>query len=259
VRRNFPLIDEADWDLLHHEIATEKRETHRLARERSEDAVTYNVFRSIERAGRLAELCQMFTATGQSAADLVYWSYSLPDAGPLPLLQDARRSFGERPARGSEPDLIAITPTDIIFIEVKLTSGNETTPSRPECLGLYQAAAGGWYDTIFMADPHSIAVTARKYELMRFWLLGSWMARNSQRRFTLVSLTRRVQDPNLERVVAPLLRQADDRRYVHLTWEEIAQFTAADPCTSPVFDYLVTKSVGYDGAGMLQPMLDRLN
>lgn len=259
VRRNFPLIGKADWDLLHHEIATEKRETHRLARERSEDAVTYNVFRSIEQAGRLAELCETFTGREQSAAELVYWSYCLPDGGPLPLLQKARESFRERPARGSEPDLIAVTPTDIIFIEVKLTSGNETTPSRPESLQLYQEAEGGWYDTVFTTDPQSVAVVARKYELMRFWLLGSWMAKHVGKSFTLVSLTRRVQDPNLERVVAPLLRQTDDRRYVHLTWEQIAQFAADEACTGPVFDYLVSKSVGYDGGGTLQPMLDRLH
>jgi hypothetical protein len=258
VRCNFPLIDDADWDLLHSQISVDKRETHRLARERSEDAVTYNVFRSIERARRLPELCRLFTGTEQTSVELVYWSHSLSDGELLRLLQQARQAFFERSAGGSEPDLIAITPTDIVFIEVKLTSGNETTPSRPETLDLYHSAEDGWYDQVFSLDPYAVAITARKYELMRFWLLGSWMAERAGKRFTLISLTRGKQDTDLEERVVPLLRQNDGRAYAHWSWEAVARFAEDHKSTRPVSAYLRSKSVGYDASGTLQKMLHEI-
>lgn len=258
VRRNFPLIDDSDWTMLRETIAGDKRETHRLARERSEDAVTYNAFRTMEREGRLAELVEMLTDRPQESAELVYWSCSLSHGGLLPLLEDARRAFGERSDRGSEPDLIAVTPTDLVFIEVKLTSGNQTRPSRPEVLPVYQGAEDGWYGQVFRRDASHVAVVARKYELMRFWLLGSWMARRTDRRFTLVSLTREIQDMDLEEQFAPLIVQDEDRVFARWPWEAIADFAQGDPATAAVSEYLWSKSVGYDGSGMLQPMLHHI-
>lgn len=258
VRRNFPLADETDWALLHETIASDKRETHRLARERSEDAVTYNAFRSIERAGRLPQLIELFTERSQTTAELIYWSCSLKDAGPLPLLQEARMAFFERLDRGSEPDLIAITPTDLLFIEVKLCSGNETTPSRPEVLRQYHCAEGGWYDRVFACDPEHVAIASRKYELMRFWLLGSWMARKSAKRFTLVSLTREIQDMDLQQRVSPLFVEDEARSFGHWAWEAVADFAHGDASTETVSEYLWSKSVGYDTSGVLQPMLSRI-
>lgn len=257
-RRNFPLIDDSDWDLLHTRIAADKRETHRLARERSEDAVTYNAFRSIERAGRLPEFLTDMLDREQQSVELVYWSYCLSDGGTLPLLDVARATFGERPRRGSEPDLIAITPTDLVFIEVKLTSSNETTPSRVEALQGYATGADRWYEEVFASDPYTVAVDMKKYELMRFWLLGSWMARRMGVRFSLVSLTREIQDMDLDERVAPLLRQSDEREFFRWPWESVAGFAARDASTKRVSEYLWSKSVGYDGNGVLQPMLHQI-
>lgn len=258
VRRNFPLIGDADWRLLHETISVDKRETHRLARERSEDAVTYNAFRSIEREGRLPELIEMLTDRPQESVELVYWSCSLRCGGLLPLLQEARSVFGERPDRGSEPDLIAMTPTDLVFIEVKLTSGNETRPSRPEVLPVYQSAEHGWYEQVFRREAAHVAVVSRRYELMRFWLLGSWMARHTGRRFTLISLTREIQDMDLEEQFAPLIFQDEDRLFARWPWEAVAGFAEGDPSTACVSEYLWSKSVGYDGSGRLQPMLHHI-
>jgi hypothetical protein len=256
-RCNFPLVDDADFELLWTDICGVKREKQRLARERSEDAITYNVFRSIERAGRLPALIERLTGRPQQTADLVYWSYSMPDRDVLPLLGAARVAFGERLNRGSEPDLIAITPKDVVFIEVKVTSGNATRPSRPDALRRYEAAENRWYDEVLAADAHTVAEVHRKYELMRFWLLGSWMAKQAEKRFALISLTCGAQDPKLEAEFSPLLKETDNRRFAHWSWEAIAGWAADDPATAGVSEYLWSKSVGFDSDGRLRPMLGK--
>lgn len=254
-RRNFPLIDQPDWRLLRDEIASEKRESHRLGRERSEDAVTYNAFRTIERSGGLPDLLGFLTRRRQPSAELAYWSYSVPDKGTVPSLDAARRAFHEVPARGSEPDLIAITPTDLVFIEVKVTSSNATVPSRPEALSHYETAEDGWYHRMFKVDPDTVARIHRKYELMRFWLLGSWMAEQACKRFTLVSLTRDGQDAALETEFASVIRQTDDCTFAHWSWEAIADWASGEPATVAVSEYLRSKSIGYNASGILQRML----
>lgn len=255
VRRNFPLVDDADWDLLITQIAANKRETHRLARERSEDAVSYNCFRTVERSGLLPDLVAWMVGSPQAAAKMIYWSHDLEASGTMPLLSDARRAFGELEGRGSEPDLIVSTPTDLVFIEVKLASGNNTKPSRPEVLPQYRASAHGWYDRVFASPPEAVAIAAQKYELMRFWLLGSWMAAQVGTRFTLVSLTRGIQDMDLESRFAPFINQSDGRRFLRRSWEEVAEWTLRDGSTRSVAEYLGSKTVGYDSAGRLQRML----
>ncbi len=156
-RRNFPLIAEEDWLLLTEQIAADKRETHRLGRERSEDAVTYNAFRSLERAGAMPRVLEALTGRPQASAWLTYWSHSLLDGRLLPTLEDARRAFEVRVDHGSEPDLIIETPSELIFVEVKVASGNNTTCRQAAPLHRYATRENGWYDRVFSADIEAVA------------------------------------------------------------------------------------------------------
>jgi hypothetical protein len=123
---------------------------------------------------------------------------------------------------------------------------------------VYQSAEDAWYEQVFRRDAAHVAVVSRKYELMRFWLLGSWMARHTGKRFTLVSLTREIQDMDLEEQFAPLIVQDEDRLFAHWPWEAVAGFAQGDPTTAYVSEYLWSKSVGYGGSGRLQPMLHHI-
>jgi len=108
-----------------------KRES-RMARDNSEDALTWNVFRHLEKTGALRDYSATLTGRSSSAVDVVYWSYSQRHRGGWPELVNARREFGESPGRGSEPDLILIADDALLWIEAKLTAPNVTVPSDPE-------------------------------------------------------------------------------------------------------------------------------
>jgi hypothetical protein len=238
-----------------------KRETDRLGRERSEDAVTFNVFRPLERLGLLGAYLSGVTRFAEDDPSLIYWSYSPPDMGNWPPLERARATFGEVATRGSEPDLIAVGEKTLTFIEVKLTATTNTRPSAGTVRPSYASGASGWFHQVFSAAAEEIASQARKYELMRFWLLGSWIAQEMDREFALVSLNPASHDEDLVASFGSFLRADDRRQFRTATWEELASFvgqrqTAHDDLAT-VHNYLAGKTIGYDAAGRLRRAFQR--
>jgi hypothetical protein len=231
----------------------------RLGRERSEDAVTYNVFRPLERLGLLDEYLSQVTGMAREQLRLIYWSYSPWDGGAWPCLDQARAVFGEEEGRGSEPDLVAVGEKTLYFIEVKLTAWNRTTPSDGFVRSSYTNNADAWFDRVFTASAHEIAIRARKYELMRFWLLGSWIAQRTGRSFALVSLNPASHKENLADDLGRYLIQDNRRQFSATTWEDLAKWIRAhgdvDDELLRIHGYLCDKTAGYDGLGNLQRAL----
>ena len=56
----------------------------------------------------------------------------------------------------------------------------------------------GWYQNVFKSDFETVAISDRKYELLRFWLLGSWIAQNQRLRFILVNLVPAEREKDIE-------------------------------------------------------------
>ena len=181
------ILWEDDLKLLE-QILGHKRES-RIARDNSEDALTFNVFRYFEQEPDLFQKW-LLNVTGSiiEKPEIVYWSHQVDTGKVYPLLVQARREFGEMSNRGSEPDLIVCSEGHLIFIEAKFTSGNNTKPSKPENVKKYLTGGKDWYDNVFIAKYKHIANEKRKYELLRFWLLGTWMADQEGKQFHLVNL-----------------------------------------------------------------------
>ena len=253
VRRNLPLLAEDDWELLERRVGDDVRAEHHLARERSEDAVVVNVFRGLERRGGIGPLAEAITGRPQASTDVGYWPRLLDDGSVLPTLLEAQKAIEGRPTRGSRPDLVIQTPTEVLFVVPKVTRGNNTTQSNPKVLAKL-ASRQGWYDRVFAKDAETVAVKRRKAELMRLWLVGTWMANRAGKRFTLVALTRAARDRKLEHEFSRLIRPGDNREFVRLTWESVAELTADTEATRSVSEYLLGKSLGYDSRGRVRAM-----
>jgi hypothetical protein len=250
-------------------IAKTKRTTARLGRECDEDALTWNVVRAFEREGRvrrlaeilLSERCQ-FPLCGEP--EVIYWGTQ--GARLWPCLAAAQREFGEPVHRGTEPDLALWWPGRLlVFVEAKFCAGNKTRPSvmrdRPD----HRPCAyrrSGYFDQVFTADYNQIAVENQKYELMRNWLLGSWIAMRGGAGFALVNLVRSAAEHHIETEFGDdLCRQQADRIFVRSTWESIweALPSAGLPeDTARTLDtYFCTKSAGYDHNGKLRKAFTR--
>jgi len=106
-----------------------KRES-RMARDNSEDTVSWNVFRFLERNYLIEDFLSSITDLYLKSSEVIYWSYIQREDKASPLLNEAIREFREVIKRGSEPDIIIKTDKALFFIEAKLTAGNETIPSN---------------------------------------------------------------------------------------------------------------------------------
>jgi hypothetical protein len=246
--------DEQDLSLLE-SIKGSKRES-RMARDNSEDALSWNVFRYLEKKGHLSVILSNIIARDLGALKLVYWSYSAGFEGVWPELRDARKEFAEQPRHSSEPDLIAFSDKAVLFIEAKLKANNEPQPRDPENQRKYVKGGNSWYYQVFGSDYDTIVRVERKYQLLRFWLLGTWIAARIKRDFYLVNLVPSKSEQKIEEVFGKHIKANEHRRFVRVTWEEIYRHIAEKIPSSVerdlLLDYLEYKTVGYNRLGELQ-------
>jgi len=147
-----------------------------MARDNSKDAVSWNVFRFLERNNLIEDFLSSFTGLYHKSSEVIYWAYSQKENEVLPELNKARREFGEVIRKGSELDIIIKTNNVLFFIEAKLIAGNEMIPSNISSSKKYESGGQNWFSKAFKSDYKTIAVIEKKYELLRFWLLCTWMA-----------------------------------------------------------------------------------
>ena len=242
-----------DKDLLH-KIYGFKRE-HRLNHNNSEDAVSWNVFRYLESTNLLNQLLTDISSQKQHDSELIYWSYSQTENQQWSLLNKARVEFGETINRGSEPDLIVRTPNALFFIEAKFTASNNTRPSNPTVQEKYLSGGNQWFKQVFIDDFETIAIIARKYELLRFWLIGSWLAEELGVDFYLLNLVPAEKEINIEEHFSPYIQQNNRRKFTRISWEDIFEFIAQHAPEGPskelVKKYFQTKTIGYNHRGEL--------
>jgi hypothetical protein len=226
------------------EIYRFKRES-RMARERSEDALTWNVFRYLETAGVLVDWLSSLAGTPITNPKVVYWSHQ-PGVGACTSLRKASQEFGEVASRGSEPDIIIECDGHFFWIESKLTSSNKTKPSDPKNTKRYLTGGANWFAGMFQSDYETIAVERQRYELMRLWLLGSWASAQSGSAFHLINIQCECRD---EREFPKHIHHRDAAAFVSTTWESIYYFLAkrGEVKDSILLAYLRNKSAGYVG------------
>lgn len=252
-RDNLLWKDPSDSKLLD-KIFEVKRES-RMARDNSEDAVTWNVFRFLEKNNLVNNLLSKVTGQDVNSSEVIYWSYNQQEGEAWTMLNKAREEFGEAIRRGSEPDLIIKTDKALFFTEAKLGASNETTPTDKNNPKKYQTGGNDWFKQVFISDYKTIAITEKKYELMRFWLLGTWMAEQSSLEFYLINLVREVQGKNIETAFKKHIKEDGKREFRRLTWENVCEYilnSSVSPHKEVIIRFFRNKTFGYDKNGKLR-------
>lgn len=253
-----------DQNLLFNGIFSVKRETERIARDNSEDAVTWNVFRYLEKRNLLAGFLSNLVGGNVGCCEVIYWSYcqTQPNKHCWDPLQQVREEFELNPAKGSEPDLIIKTKKALFFIEAKLNASNNTTPSStdPAVKRKYETGGQGWYNQVFQSPFEQIAVADRKYELLRFWLLGSKIADRLHAKFYLVNLVPQEKETTIEPMFKKHIKENTERLFLRTTWEDIYRYVRKTGVTSEdketLLRYFSEKTVGYNQDLNLQRAFD---
>jgi len=247
--------NEADLDLFKR-IKKGKRES-RIARDNSEDAVTWNVFRFLERNNLLSGFLEGLHNSPVESPEIIYWSYSQSQQEVWNKLEKARKEFGESPQRSSEPDLIIKSNDALFFIGAKLTAPNKvdfnknhTAEDKAERVKRYSKG------NYFLKQPVEHIMDAGYYQLMRFWLIGAWIADNENLNFYLLNLVRKNEEKYIESKFGKYIEQNENRKYLRTTWEDIYKYISATDMLGEDKDkmlgYFRNKTIGYPRNGELQ-------
>ena len=246
--------DKTDLDLFG-KIKKVKRES-RIARDNSEDAVTWNVFRFLERNNLIGTTLSSIMNATLKSPEVIYWSFCQRENSSWSELNNAREEFGEETKRGSEPDIIIKTDNALLFIEAKLTAGNETVPSEMSNSKKYETGGDNWFSKVFKSAYKTVAIVEKKYELLRFWLLGAWIAKQQDLDFYLANLVLSEREKDIEAIFRRHLCENQKMKFIRITWEEIYQqilnSSLSGTDKDKMIKYFRHKTIGYDDNGRLQ-------
>lgn len=251
-QENLLWYDSVDKNLFD-EIKKVKRES-RISRDNSEDALTWNVMRFLDKHGLLIGFLSQLSSKEIKEGELILWSYSPKESSDRSLLNDARKEFGETIAKGSEPDIIIRTDKVLYFFEAKLTANNKTTPSELKNRKKYETGGNKLFQQIFKSDYETIAEKEKQYELMRFWLLGSWMADQLDIDFEFYSLVMQSREQEIRTKFGKHIIENDKRRFSRLTWEQIYDFIKTltnNKEKQKIIEYFQNKIIGYSSKGTI--------
>lgn len=252
-----------DLELLFNQIASVKRDSHRISRDNSEDAVTWNIFRYLEKQNLLQPFLSKIAGYLIVDPEIIYWSYCQSENSIWSELKKARLEFETNPEKGSEPDVIVLAKNALFLIEAKLNAKNETTPrsKSPQVEEQYTKGGNNWYTTVFSSKFQAVATKYKKYELLRFWLLGSWIANNLNVNFFLISLVPSQKEQTIEpafrkHIIEAHNREKQNRAFLRVTWENIYEFILQTKEMSTekqtILEYFRQKTIGYSYDGILQ-------
>lgn len=256
-------LNQEDKDLLN-KIKSAKREC-RISRERSEDALSWNVFRHLDKHKYIHSFIKDKFGFDIINPELILWSYSEKETkkrkGVLKELAKARCHFGEEENRSTEPDIIIKGENAIIFIEAKFTSGNNTSGNgvkKQYRINNRKKYDKDWFKSVFKANYEKL-INLGKYELMRLWLLGTWIANEKKIDFYLLNLTREKYEVNIEKEFKPLINETESNTFVRITWESIYDFILAqnNENDKSILEYLENKSCGFNSSRKKQKAFNR--
>jgi hypothetical protein len=252
------LWKEADDLNLWSSIKTVKREYKRISRERSEDAVTWNVFRFLEKHNMICDFLGKCLNIKSSRPEIVYWSYSQSQDSLWDMLKKARKKFETVPEKGSEPDIIILSEGSIVIIEAKLgntSRGRTCIKELDKVEHKYMNASQEWWNKVFYSDFRNVVdrdgkkVVEAKYQPCRSWLIGTWMAEQLDSSFNYVSLVRSGHRKDIEKEFTSHLKISNGRNFARVTWEDIYDLIAGDEGSNKdkntVIRYFRNKSYGY--------------
>jgi len=242
--------------LLIEEICKYKRVKAQLHHNNSEDAVTWNVFRYLEKNNQLQKVFEKISGSEIKNPEIIYWSYSTLQKNEWKYLKEAKKEFGEDVKSSSEPDLIIKSADVLFFVEAKLQATNETLPKNPKVIKKYLERGDNWFEEVFLSDCETVAIKEKRYELMRFWLLGTWIAKQLNLDFYLVNLTLSENEKDIEERFKPFLKETPKRKFVRIVWEDIYKDVVNSKGTGKdrLLHYFKNKTIGYNPQGKIQKL-----
>ena len=206
-----------------------KYEANRFHLENSEDTLTWNFFRSLQKAGCLHRAANMVTGLDITEEPRLYlWGLCLTGDmfAQWDLLIAARERFESNLPVGrpfTEPDIGLYLPSHyLILIEAKFTSPNSSCSGK-KALALIRCY--GDQRLRYLDASRAKCCQNLGGQLWRNMVFAEWMAglSNHSTPAFLGNLTRRSQEHESCDEFATLLNEGYRSRFIHISWEELLE------------------------------------
>jgi hypothetical protein len=230
--------------------ASGKAETFRLGHENSEDALTWNVFRSLQEAGFLHALTPLLCDCREPVEPTLYlWGRRVDgsEIGPFEELAAARQGFEPTHRQQTEPDVVLRLPGwGWVFVEAKFGSPVTTARKAEKMeawLRRYADRASGLIDLDGIAD---VGLPPNKFpeQLLRNAVFASWVARRTGEEAHVVLLAREREMTPVEEWFDRCVAEDAGVTLSRLSWEEIYQALSDHEALGMLRAYLEGKSYG---------------
>jgi hypothetical protein len=227
----------------------QKAETGRLGHENSEDAVSWNVFRSLQEAGQLGLAVRLLTGADiDGEPELILWGrrIGLDETARCDEIHRALDRLEPNHGQQTEPDVVMRTPGwGWIFIEAKLSSPTATYAGKPKKLGAwrerYPVRTPGLFNSVALdtAAPESFPE-----QLLRNVAVGH-AVRESGEQVVVAALVREQYRAAVDGWAGNYVESAAGVGAVTGTWEQLyAALSPSDARLSGLRSYMENKSVG---------------
>jgi len=231
------------------------RKGSRMAADNSAEAVVWNVMRYMERNRLIAPIMKHRLGVDLRDPEVFYWTQGGKGEKGWTPFREAQKEFGESAGKSSVPDVIVHSEDALVFVKAKLVGENSTRPHGRRAGRKYEKGGRRWYERVFKSDYRQVAVEGRRYELMRFWLLGTWIAAREGKDFRLVCLVREGQEEGLEEDFGRHISEDPGRKFYRITWEDIywdiEQSEQGQSGQDEMLRYFRNKVLGYGRRGVL--------
>lgn len=213
----------------------DKYESGRLGSENSEDTLSWNVFRSLQKAGCLSKVAtKLIRVTETDEPTLYLWGLRTSDDcfDQWDLLRKARIRFEsnlpvERPL--TEPDIALYLPGRyLVLIEAKFTSTNPFYSSGPRINAMslsLDELRTIYHDRSLRLLDHKKALTRDRihYQLWRNTIFAEWMAQqdSTNTKAYHVNLVRSGHDEASAAEFHELISDESKDYFRRITWEDI--------------------------------------
>ena len=226
-RRNFIIgIDILD------RVKSLKVESWRLGNERSEDALSWNVFVGLFALNGLAAAFYILTGIKiNTKPELYLWGVKVPDEQPevWHKLEDVRGKLENGVRIPTEPDIILRAPGQaIVLIEAKFGSPNGTMEGQEERFGDVAEFLNRYPCREGKADPLNRAWIEEQtpgqvlQQLVRNVIFAQWLAEGEEKPF-VVNLVRESEKVNVVEQMTNHLAAQGPVRFSRATWEELSK------------------------------------
>ena len=245
--RNFII----DIDILN-QVTPHKVESWRLGNERSEDALSWNVFMALAGLNKLAAVFQHLTGIPiDTEPDLYLWGIRVFDQQPQtwPNLVQVRLALEDGVGIPTEPDIILRVPGKaIVLIEAKFGSSNGTMQGQEGRFGAVLDFLNRYPCVEGATDPLNRAWIEEQppehvlQQLVRNVIFAQWLAEDGEVPF-VVNLVRATDETNVEERMTNHLAANGPVRFRRATWEGLSQLPLmAQQDAAPLRHYLKNKT-----------------